>query len=221
MSEDRRPCRQRAPICFAVCHHWSHAGQPFALADLVADSDAAAIWCGHETPSHPRAAPALPRRLPRPPFAPWPRQPGKRAELARPADQAAGSLRRRRQHRRDRPADGGAALRGARPADGGREPGRRRRHHRHGGGPALGAGRLHAVVGEHQRHGHRAGHDQGEIRPGEGLRPDQRTRLEPAGPAGQFQGAGQDRRRVRRLREGAARSRSPTAAAADPAAPAI
>ena len=78
------------------------------------------------------------------------------------------------------------------------------------------AGRLHAVVGEHQCHGHRAGHDQGEIRPGQGLRPDQRAGFKPAGAAGQRQGAGQDRRRIRRLREGAARSRSPMAAAADP-----
>ena len=44
--------------------------------------------------------------------------------------------------------------------------------------------------------------------------------IEPAGAAGQLQGAGQDRRRIRRLCEGAARSRSPTAAAADRAAPA-
>ena len=187
---------------------------------LVADRVRTAIRCGHENPPHLRAAPALSRRHPRRSFDPCPHRPGQRAELARPADQAPGSVRRRRQHRRDRPPDGGAALGGARPADGGREPGRRRRHHRHGGGAARGAGRLHAVVGQHQRHGHRAGHDQGEIRPGEGLRPDQRTWLEPAGAAGQFQGAGQDRCRIRRLREGAAGSLSPMAAAADPAAPA-
>src|SRR5205823_499015 len=75
---------------------------------LIASSATTAIWCRHGT--YARAAPAPPRRIPRRPFAPWPCRRRQRPELAGPADQAPGSLRRRRQHRRHRPPDGGAAV---------------------------------------------------------------------------------------------------------------